>query len=77
MEKRKLGNSNLEVSAIGFGCMGMSFAYGPAADKQQAISVIRPPSNAASPSLIPQKSTARSGTKNSWAKHSHLSAIKS
>jgi aryl-alcohol dehydrogenase-like predicted oxidoreductase len=41
MKKRKLGNSNLEVSAIGFGCMGMSFGYGPAADKQQAISVIR------------------------------------
>jgi aryl-alcohol dehydrogenase-like predicted oxidoreductase len=41
MQKRKLGNSNLEVSAIGFGCMGMSFGYGPAADKQQAISVIR------------------------------------
>ena len=41
MKKRKLGNSNLEVSAIGFGCMNMSFAYGPAADKQQAISVIR------------------------------------
>jgi len=41
MKKRKLGNSNLEVSAIGFGCMGMSFGYGPASDKQQAISVIR------------------------------------
>ncbi len=41
MQKRKLGNSNLEVSAIGFGCMGMSFGYGPAVDKQQAISVIR------------------------------------
>lgn len=41
MQKRKLGNSNLEVSAIGFGCMGLSFGYGPAADKQQAISVIR------------------------------------
>ena len=41
MKKRKLGNSNLEVSAIGFGCMNMSFAYGPAADKQQAIAVIR------------------------------------
>jgi len=41
MKKRKLGNSNLEVSAIGFGCMGMSFGYGPAADKEQAISVIR------------------------------------
>src|SRR5271165_6479047 len=41
MKKRKLGNRNLEVSAIGFGCMGMSFGYGPAADKQEAISVIR------------------------------------
>jgi aryl-alcohol dehydrogenase-like predicted oxidoreductase len=41
MQKRKLGKSNLEVSAIGLGCMGMSFGYGPAVDKQQGISVIR------------------------------------
>ncbi len=41
MQKRKLGKSNLEVSAIGFGCMGLSFGYGPAVDKQQGISVIR------------------------------------
>jgi aryl-alcohol dehydrogenase-like predicted oxidoreductase len=41
MKKRKLGNSNLEVSALGFGCMNMSFGYGPGVDKQQAISVIR------------------------------------
>ena len=41
MKKRKLGNITLEVSAIGFGCMGMSFGYGPAADRQEAISVIR------------------------------------
>jgi len=41
MQKRKLGKSNLEVSAIGFGCMGMSFGYGPAGDKQEMISVIR------------------------------------
>ena len=40
MQKRKLGNSNLEVSAIGFGCMGMSFGYGPAKDKQEMISVL-------------------------------------
>ena len=41
MQKRKLGKSNLEVSAIGFGCMGMSYGYGPAGDKQEMISVIR------------------------------------
>ena len=41
MQKRKLGKSNLEVSAIGLGCMGMSYAYGPAIDKQEGISLIR------------------------------------
>jgi aryl-alcohol dehydrogenase-like predicted oxidoreductase len=41
MQKRKLGNSGLEVSAIGLGCMGMSFGYGPAADKQDMITLIR------------------------------------
>jgi len=41
MQKRKLGNSNLEVSAIGLGCMGLSFGYGPATEKEQAIKLIR------------------------------------
>src|SRR3984957_169136 len=41
MQKRKLGNSNLEVSALGLGCMGMSASYGPAADKQEMIALIR------------------------------------
>ncbi len=41
MKKRKLGNSGLEVSAVGLGCMGMSFSYGPAADKQEMIALIR------------------------------------
>ena len=41
MQKRRLGNSNLEASAIGLGCMGMSFGYGPAADKQEMIALIR------------------------------------
>jgi aryl-alcohol dehydrogenase-like predicted oxidoreductase len=41
MQKRKLGKSNLEVSAIGLGCMGMSFGFGPPADKKEMISLIR------------------------------------
>jgi aryl-alcohol dehydrogenase-like predicted oxidoreductase len=41
MQKRKLGNSNLEVSALGLGCMGMSFGYGPPAEKKEMISLIR------------------------------------
>src|SRR5436189_1023475 len=41
MQKRKLGKSNLEVSAIGLGCMGLSFGLGPAKDKQEMISLIR------------------------------------
>jgi aryl-alcohol dehydrogenase-like predicted oxidoreductase len=41
MQKRKLGKSNLEVSALGLGCMGMSFGYGPPADKKEMISLIR------------------------------------
>lgn len=41
MQKRKLGNSGLEVSALGLGCMGMSFGYGPAGDRQEMISLIR------------------------------------
>src|ERR1700680_3040817 len=41
MQKRKLGKSNLEVSALGLGCMGLSFGYGPAVDKKEGISLIR------------------------------------
>jgi len=41
MQKRKLGNSDLEVSAVGLGCMGMSFSYGPPKDKQEMTSVLR------------------------------------
>src|SRR5260370_24031863 len=41
MQKRKLGKTNLEVSAIGLGCMGMSFGYGPAVSKREGISLIR------------------------------------
>jgi len=41
MQKRKLGNRNLEVSAIGFGCMGMSYHRGPAPDRNAMIALIR------------------------------------
>src|ERR1700761_8696590 len=41
MKTRKLGKSGLEVSALGLGCMGLSFGYGPATERQQAIALIR------------------------------------
>src|SRR3569623_1263499 len=41
MQKRRLGKCDLEVSAIGLGCMGMSFGYGPPKDKQELVAVIR------------------------------------
>src|SRR3989442_722422 len=41
VKKRKLGKRGLEVSAIGFGCMGMSMSYGPAGDRQEMISLLR------------------------------------
>jgi aryl-alcohol dehydrogenase-like predicted oxidoreductase len=41
MQKRKLGRGNLEVSALGLGCMGMSFGYGPAADRREMIALLR------------------------------------
>ena len=60
MQKRKLGKSNLEVSALGLGCMGMSFAYGPAPDKQEMISLIRAAVERGSHSSTLLKHTARS-----------------
>jgi len=41
MQQRKLGKNGLEVSALGLGCMGMSYGYGPAADKKEMIALIR------------------------------------
>jgi aryl-alcohol dehydrogenase-like predicted oxidoreductase len=41
MQKRKLGNSNLEVSALGLGCMGMSFSYGPPKDKEEMTTLLQ------------------------------------
>ena len=73
MQKRKLGNSNLEVSALGLGCMGMSYGYGPPADRQEMISLIR---TAAERGAIPLKRTVHLRTKNWWARRLLLSAIR-
>jgi len=71
MKKRTLGKSGLEVSALGFGCMGLSYGYGPAIEKQQAIDVIR----TAVERGVTFFDTAEAygpvhKTKSSWARHS-------
>jgi len=70
MQKRKLGKSNLEVSAIGLGCMGMSFGYGPPKDKQDMISVIKSAVELGVTFFDTAKCTVPSPTKNSWGKPS-------
>ena len=60
MEQRRLGNSGVEVSAIGLGCMGISSGLGPAVDRQQGIAVIQAAVERASPSSTPPRCTARS-----------------
>ena len=67
MQKRKLGKNNLEVSALGLGCMGMSFGLGPAVDKQAMIAVIRVMAveSGVTPFSTRRKFTGRSRTRNS------------
>lgn len=59
----------LEVSALGLGCMGMSAAYGPAADKQEMIALIRTAVERGITTSTPLKLTAPLSTKNWWARH--------
>ena len=71
MQKRKLGKSNLEVSAIGFGCMGLNFSYGPAGDRQQMISLNLPYGTTSANVLArvaTQLGTALNGTTNMGGK---------
>jgi len=71
MQKRKLGGSILEVSAIGLGCMGMSFAYGPPKDKQEMIALLRAAVERGKlHSSTPRRFTARLQTKDWSAKRS-------
>ena len=75
MQKRKLGKSGLEVSAIGLGCMGMNYHRGPAPDRREMIALDpRRPWSAASRSSTPPRSTARSPTRSSSAKRWSRSA---
>jgi len=56
MQKRKLGESGLEVSAIGLGCMGMSWSYGPPKDKQELMTLLRAAVERGSHSSSPRES---------------------
>jgi aryl-alcohol dehydrogenase-like predicted oxidoreductase len=77
MQKRKLGKSNLEVSAIGFGCMGMSQSYGPPpGDRRQMISLIRKAVERGVTFFDTAEVYARSTMRNSSVKLLHPFAIK-
>jgi aryl-alcohol dehydrogenase-like predicted oxidoreductase len=76
MQKRKLGKSNLEVSALGLGCMGMSFSYGPPKDKQEMTSLLRAAVERGITFFDTAEVYGPFTTKNSWAKPSLPSASK-
>ena len=63
MQKRKLGKSDLEVSALGLGCMGMSFSYGPPKDKTEMISLLHAAVDRGITSFDPLKFTAPTSMK--------------
>jgi hypothetical protein len=76
MRKRKLGNSGLEVSALGLGCMSMSSGYGPAADRGDMIKLIRTAHDHGLTLSIRLKPMGRSRTKSWLARHSSPSATR-
>ena len=60
MQKRTLGKGGLEVSTLGFGCMGISVGYGPAASRKEGLAIIRAAVDRESRSLTPPKATGHS-----------------
>ena len=68
MKKRQLGKSGLEVSAIGFGCMGLNYAYSATIDKKESISLLRAAVDRGVTFLIRPKFTDHIRMKNWWAK---------
>ena len=77
MQKRKLGKSNLEVSAIGLGCMGMSWSYGPPKDKQEMISLLHAAVERGVTFFDTAEVYGPLQTKNWWVKRWHRFAGKS
>jgi len=74
MQMRTLGESELEVSGIGLGCMGMSFSYGPSNDKYEMISLLHAAGKQGVTFCDTVECMARSSKKNWWAKRSRRSA---
>jgi hypothetical protein len=69
MRMRRLGTSNLEVSALGFGCMGISFGYGPGVSRQEGISILRAAVDGGVTSSTPPKPTVPTATRSWWGRH--------
>lgn len=76
MKQRKLGTQGLEVSALGLGCMGLSFSYGPPQEKSEAIKLIRKAYELGVNFLIQPKCMDHISTKTFWAKLLRLSATR-
>ena len=77
MQKRRLGTSGLEVSALGFGCMGISSGYGPATSRADGVAVIRAAADGGVTFFDTAEGTARSRMKRSSAKRSRPFGIRS
>jgi hypothetical protein len=75
MQKRTLGKSGLEVSALGFGCMGLSANYGPPAKREEGVKIIRAAVEHGVSSLTLPRRMVLSRTKNWWEKRLRLSVM--